>query len=193
MTLSIQHKARRRRSLSTRPSTVSAVGPRPQSFRAPGLPGWRAASCATTRRALPRTATGARDLPRYLAAAEWLEAAVGLVEIAFGYNDLLAVNLIDDGARLWLVDWEYAGFNSPLFDLGGLASNNELPPDLEGRLLELYFDPPTTADLPALSNDEMRLAPARGDVEHDLRAAPQGRLRLPGLHRREPRALREGV
>jgi thiamine kinase-like enzyme len=89
----------------------------------------------------------AGEVARYLAAAERLEAAVGPVEIAFGHNDLLAANLIDDGARLWLVDWEYAGFNSPLFDLGGLASNNELSPDLEARLLELYFDAPITADL----------------------------------------------
>jgi thiamine kinase-like enzyme len=89
----------------------------------------------------------ARELPRYLAAAERLEAAASPVEIAFGHNDLLAANLIDDGRRLWLVDWEYAGFNSPLFDLGGLASNNELPPDLEERLLELYFDAPATDDL----------------------------------------------
>jgi thiamine kinase-like enzyme len=89
----------------------------------------------------------ARDLPRYLAAAERLEAAVGPIEIAFGHNDLLAANLIDDGARLWLVDWEYAGFNSPLFDLGGLASNNELSPELEERLLELYFDAPVTDEL----------------------------------------------
>ena len=87
------------------------------------------------------------ELPRYLAAAERLEAAVGPVEIAFGHNDLLAANLIDDGSRLWLVDWEYAGFNSPLFDLGGLASNNELAPELEERLLELYFDAPASADL----------------------------------------------
>jgi thiamine kinase-like enzyme len=87
------------------------------------------------------------ELPRYLAAAERLEAAVGPVEIVFGHNDLLAANLIDDGARLWLVDWEYAGLNSPLFDLGGLASNNELSPDLEDRLLELYFDAPVTVDL----------------------------------------------
>jgi thiamine kinase-like enzyme len=89
----------------------------------------------------------ARELPRYLAAAERLEAAVGPVEIAFGHNDLLAANLIDDGDRLWLVDWEYAGFNSPLFDLGGLASNNEFPPELEERLLELYFDAPVTGEL----------------------------------------------
>jgi thiamine kinase-like enzyme len=87
------------------------------------------------------------ELPRYLAAAERLEAAVGPVEIVFGHNDLLAANLIDDGTRLWLVDWEYAGLNSPLFDLGGLASNNELTPDLEERLLELYFDAPAIDDL----------------------------------------------
>jgi thiamine kinase-like enzyme len=89
----------------------------------------------------------ARDLPRYLAAAERLKAAVGPVEIVFGHNDLLAANLIDDGRRLWLVDWEYAGFNSPLFDLGGLASNNELTPQLQNHLLELYFGTPATNDL----------------------------------------------
>ena len=89
----------------------------------------------------------AAELPRYLAAAERLERMVGPVEIVFGHNDLLAANLIDDGARLWLVDWEYGGFNSPLFDLGGLASNNELPPALEERLLELYFEAPVSDDL----------------------------------------------
>jgi thiamine kinase-like enzyme len=89
----------------------------------------------------------ARELPRYVAAAERLEAAVGPVELGFGHNDLLAANLIDDGKRLWLVDWEYAGFNSPLFDLGGLASNNEFAPDLEDHLLELYFDAPVTDEL----------------------------------------------
>jgi thiamine kinase-like enzyme len=89
----------------------------------------------------------AAELPRYLAAAERLEQAVGPVEIAFGHNDLLAANLIDDGSRLWLVDWEYGGFNSPLFDLGGLASNNQLLPSLEERLLELYFEQPVSDDL----------------------------------------------
>jgi thiamine kinase-like enzyme len=89
----------------------------------------------------------AGELPRYLAAAEALERAVGPVEIVFGHNDLLAANLIDDGSRLWLVDWEYGGFNSPLFDLGGLASNNELSPALEERLLELYFEAPVSDEL----------------------------------------------
>ena len=68
-----------------------------------------------------------------------LESLVGPVDIVFGHNDLLAANFIDDGDRVWLIDWEYAGFNSPLFDLGGLVSNSELDADAERRLLERYF------------------------------------------------------
>ncbi len=77
-------------------------------------------------------------LPRLMAAAGGLERASGPAESAFAHNDLLAANLIDDGTRLWLIDWEYGGFNSPLFDLGNLASNNELVPDQAEFLLELY-------------------------------------------------------
>ena len=134
------------------------------------------------------------ELPRLLATAEKLEKAVGAIELVFGHNDLLAANLIDDGQRLWLVDWEYGGFNSPLFDLGGLASNNELVPEQEDWLLEAYFGAPVTDDLPPpLRRHEMRLAAARGDVEHGLRAPPYGRLRLPGLHRGKPPPLRAGL
>ena len=49
--------------------------------------------------------------------------------------------------RSALVDWEYAGFNSPLFDLGGLASNSELAPAVREKLLEYYFDKPVTDQL----------------------------------------------
>jgi thiamine kinase-like enzyme len=78
-------------------------------------------------------------LPGLLAAAERLEAAVGPVELVFGHNDLLPANLIDDGSRLWLIDWDYAGFNSPLFDLGGLAANNGLNLAQEADVLGAYF------------------------------------------------------
>ena len=74
-----------------------------------------------------------------LGRATHLESAVGPVEIVFGHNDLLAANFIDDGDRIWLIDWEYAGFNSPLFDLGGLASNNEMDADQERWMIERYF------------------------------------------------------
>ena len=87
-------------------------------------------------------------LDELLDRAAHLESAVGPVEIVFGHNDLLAANFIDGGDRIWLIDWEYAGFNSPLFDLGGLASNNELDARQEHWLLERYFGtPPDTARL----------------------------------------------
>jgi thiamine kinase-like enzyme len=71
--------------------------------------------------------------------ADELERHVGPVTIVFGHNDLLAANFIDDGARLWLIDWDYAGFNSPLFDLGGLVSNSELDHAQTRFVLERYF------------------------------------------------------
>ena len=58
------------------------------------------------------------------------------------HNDLLPANLIDDGARVWLIDWEYAAMGDPWFDLGNLAENNELSESAERRLLELYFGEP---------------------------------------------------
>lgn len=73
-----------------------------------------------------------------------LEEAAGPFDIVFGHNDLLAANILDDGDRLWLIDWDYAGFNTPLFDLGGLASNNELSPEAERLMLELYYEKPLT-------------------------------------------------
>ena len=81
-------------------------------------------------------------LPALMQAADTLRDAVGPVEIVFGHNDLLPANFLDDGERLWLIDWDYAGFNSPLFDLGGLASNNALSEDQERWLLEAYFEAP---------------------------------------------------
>jgi thiamine kinase-like enzyme len=78
-------------------------------------------------------------LPALLDCAVLLECEVGAIELVYGHNDLLAGNLIDDGHRLWLIDWDYAGFNSPLFDLGGLTSNNELSADQEEWVLERYF------------------------------------------------------
>jgi thiamine kinase-like enzyme len=68
-----------------------------------------------------------------------LESDVGPVEIVFGHNDLLAANFIDDGDKIWLIDFDYAGFNSPLFDLSNLASNNELEEAQERDMLEAYF------------------------------------------------------
>ncbi len=89
----------------------------------------------------------AERIPGLMAIAGMLEEAVGPIRLVFGHNDLLAANLVDDGDRLWLIDWDYAGLNSPLFDLAGLASNSELPPEDEAWLLQTYTGTPVTDEL----------------------------------------------
>ena len=79
-------------------------------------------------------------LTELLKNCEILEDMSSPYQIVYGHNDLLPANFLDDGSRLWLIDWEYSGFNSPLFDLGGLASNNNFSPDEEIYLLESYFE-----------------------------------------------------
>ncbi|MDX1402560.1 MAG: choline kinase family protein, partial [Kiloniellales bacterium] len=81
-------------------------------------------------------------LPRLMDIAQKLEQAVGPVELCYCHNDLLPANFIDDGERLWLIDWDYGGFNSPLFDLANLASNNQLSNEQERWLLAEYDGAP---------------------------------------------------
>lgn len=54
------------------------------------------------------------------------------------HNDLLNANFIDDGIRIRLVDWEYAGMGDPFFDLGNFSINHELTPDEDAALLAAY-------------------------------------------------------
>lgn len=75
----------------------------------------------------------------YLEGVDRLEEAAGHGRLVFGHNDLLPGNFIDDGTRLWLIDWDYAGFGSALFDLGGLAANSGLSRAQEEAVLTLYF------------------------------------------------------
>jgi thiamine kinase-like enzyme len=54
------------------------------------------------------------------------------------HNDLLNANFIDDGARIRIIDWEYAGMGDPFFDLGNFSINHELTPDEDELLLAAY-------------------------------------------------------
>jgi thiamine kinase-like enzyme len=58
------------------------------------------------------------------------------------HNDLLAENIIDDGTRLWLVDFEYSGNNDACFELGNLWSESELRVDQLAELVRLYYGRP---------------------------------------------------
>ena len=54
------------------------------------------------------------------------------------HNDLLSANFIDDGERIRIVDWEYAGMGDPYFDLANFAVNNGLDEEAERALLAAY-------------------------------------------------------
>jgi thiamine kinase-like enzyme len=81
----------------------------------------------------------AKILPELMAQAQEFEDCIGAVDLVLGHNDLLPANILRDDNRLWLIDWEYGGFNSPLFDLGGLATNCGLDADAEQVMLTAYF------------------------------------------------------
>jgi thiamine kinase-like enzyme len=62
------------------------------------------------------------------------------------HNDLLNANFIDDGHRLRVVDWEYAGMGDVFFDLANFSVNHELDEDRRDALLEAYFGTLRAAD-----------------------------------------------
>jgi thiamine kinase-like enzyme len=57
-------------------------------------------------------------------------------------NDLLAANFIDDGDRIWLIDYEYSGNNDPCFELGNIAGECHLPRDALAELITAYYGKP---------------------------------------------------
>ena len=80
----------------------------------------------------------------------------------FAHNDVHAGNLIDDGERLWLVDWEYAGAGDPLLDLASLANNGLVPAQAVASMVRAWCggeEGDTIAAFPTL-----RLAAALRDL-----------------------------
>jgi len=57
-------------------------------------------------------------------------------------NDLLAANFIDDGERLWLIDYEYSGNNDPCFELGNIWGESGLSGDALAGLVTGYYGRP---------------------------------------------------
>ena len=54
------------------------------------------------------------------------------------HNDVHHLNLIDDGSRLWLLDWEYAAIGDPLFDLAAVCCYHQFEQRQRLMLLEAY-------------------------------------------------------
>jgi thiamine kinase-like enzyme len=57
-------------------------------------------------------------------------------------NDLLPANLIDDGERIWLIDYELSGNNDACFELGNIAAEAHLPADALAELVTAYYGRP---------------------------------------------------
>ncbi len=62
-------------------------------------------------------------------------------------NDLLAANFIDDGQRVWLIDYEYSGNNDACFELGNTSTECRFTPEQTEAWTEAYFGSPSPADL----------------------------------------------
>jgi thiamine kinase-like enzyme len=87
------------------------------------------------------------ELAQSIARRIELSCLTAPVELRPCHNDLLNANFIDDGARIRIVDWEYAGMGDPFFDLGNFSINHELDPDADAALLEAYAGEVRPADL----------------------------------------------
>lgn len=57
-------------------------------------------------------------------------------------NDLLAGNFVDDGRKLWLIDYEYSGNNDACFELGNTAAECALDNDQLEALVTAYYGRP---------------------------------------------------
>lgn len=120
-------------------------------------------------RAIPLPA-GYRD---GIAALSRVEAAMRVRPLASVpcHNDLLAENYLDDGERLWIVDYEYSGNNDPTFELGNTAQELGFDDDRLRELCAAYFGE-VTAALVARCKLQMLMS----DIGWTLWAAIQSRI-----------------
>jgi len=102
-----------------------------------------------------------------------IEAALAVHPLATVpcHNDLLAENYLDDGERLWIVDFEYSGNDDPTFELGNTAQELAFDEAQVRELCAAYFGEASPARLA-----RMRLQMIMSDVGWTLWAAIQARI-----------------
>lgn len=86
---------------------------------------------------------------RVVAEAETIRQALGRHDspLVPCHCDPLCENFLDDGTRMWIVDWEYSGMNDPMWDLGDLSVEGAFTDAQDRDLLEAYFaGPPSPQD-----------------------------------------------
>jgi thiamine kinase-like enzyme len=85
------------------------------------------------------------------------------------HNDLLNGNFIDDGRRIRILDWEYAGMGDIFFDLGNFAIQHEFNDEQDEMLLRSYFTTP---------NDSQRAHQKLMKIMSDLREAMWSQVQI---------------
>ena len=83
--------------------------------------------------------------------------------------DPLPENFLDTGDRMYIVDWEYAGNNDPMWDLGDLSVEAEFNPEQDAALLRAYFG----GDAPAHQVGRMVMYKSLSDLVWTLWGAIQ--------------------
>lgn len=99
------------------------------------------------------------QLDRFKALARGMAAVQVPMHLVVTHNDLLPANFLDDGERIWLIDFEYTAFGTPAFDLANLSANAGFDAGEDARLLELYFGVPASEALKK-SHSAMKCASA---------------------------------
>ena len=106
------------------------------------------------------------------------------------HNDLLTANFIDDGNRIRIVDWEYAGMGDVFFDLANFAVNNGLSDEQTSELLRAILRRGTPRARARAAADAVHVRLPRGDVGRGPAGSVGPGLRLPRLRRRALRTAR---
>jgi thiamine kinase-like enzyme len=73
--------------------------------------------------------------------AETVRAALARANVPLApcHCDPLCENFLDDGSRMWIVDWEYAGMNDPMWDLGDISVEAGFTEAQDTELMQAYF------------------------------------------------------
>lgn len=85
-----------------------------------------------------------------VASAQPIKEALAAAPITLApcHCDPLCENFLDDGEKMWIVDFEYGGMNDPLWDLGDLSVEGHFTADMDQEMLQAYFGrSPTPAEM----------------------------------------------
>jgi thiamine kinase len=120
--------------------------PMPAPARVMGPAAWIDHYCAAALQNVPRDRLTAEALRTAATARLAAFAALPSAGPVVCHSDLHALNLVDRGGSLVLLDWEYAHAADPLWDLAGWSANNDFEDDLKRDLLTSYAGRPPTPD-----------------------------------------------